>query len=146
MKWLAKRISPVSRGEGGFTLIESLVAVAILGAIGVVFMVAMNTAYGSVGTTDERSQAEALIRTQLDDIKAATYRLDGVYPVTVSVPNQYSVTITVETLDEIGRSSTCEADSNCNTLQDITVAVTRPEDGGDRTILSVSSYKVREWE
>ena len=55
------------RGQSGFTLIEVVVAVAILAAIGVTFIGAIDTGYGSVQILDEKTQAEALIRSQLDD-------------------------------------------------------------------------------
>ena len=122
------------------TLIEVLVAVAILAAIGVTFISAINTGYGSLRIMDEKTQAEALIRSQLDDIKALPYLDSGVYPVTVTVPNQYSVSITVEILD----TETCLDDGNCNTLHMITVAVSRTVSGGNRPVLDVSTYKVRE--
>ncbi len=113
-------------------------AVAILAAIGVTFISAIDTGYRSVRTLDEKTQAEALIRSQLDAIKVSTYADN--YTVTVDVPNQYSVSIDVETLD----TETCIADGNCNTLQKITVAVSRTGSGGNRPVLSVSTYKVKE--
>ena len=135
MRWLEKcRFRPL-RGQGGLTLIEVVVAVAILGAIGVTFISAIGAGYKSVTLVDEKTQAEALIRSQLDDIEASDYEITGVYPVTVDVPYQYSVSIDVQVLD----TETCFDDGNCDTLQMITVVVSRP--GG--TVKSVSTYKVK---
>ncbi len=128
------------KGQTGLSLIEALVAVAILAAIGVTFISALYTGYGSVRILDEKIQAEALIRSQLDDIKVATYLVSGNYTVTVNVPYQYSVVVVVETLD----TETCAADSNCNTLQKITVEVSRTGSDEDRPVLSISTYKVKE--
>jgi prepilin-type N-terminal cleavage/methylation domain-containing protein len=138
MKWLGEGSFRFVRGQEGFTLIETIVAVAILAAIGVTFINAINTGYGSVRILNERTQAEALIRSQLDDIRASVYADN--YTVAVTVPNSYSVAIAVQAID----TETCAADSNCNTLQKITVAVSRGGSGGGRAVLSVSTYKVKE--
>jgi len=140
VRWLVRANSKLFRGQMGVALIEGIVAVAILATIGVTFIGAIDTGYRGVRILDEKTQAEALIRSQLDAIKVSTYQDTGVYPVTVDVPNQYSVSIAVETLD----TETCVADGNCNTLQQITVIVSRTGSGEDRPVLSVSTYKVKE--
>ena len=86
MKLLGKDRFGSLRGQKGFTLIEVLVAVAILAAIGVTFIGAIGTGYGSVRILDEKTQAEALIRSQLDDIKVSPYLDSGNYTVTVTLP------------------------------------------------------------
>ncbi len=124
------------REQRGFTLIEITFAVGILALIGVTFITSMNTAYKSVGVLDAQTQAEALIRSQMEDIKDSPYSDSGVYPVTVNLPTQYSMSINV------GVPSVVSA--NTTTLQEITVSVSRPTgDGGDRPILSVAYYKAK---
>ena len=66
MRLLGKGIPGFFRGQKGLTLIEVLVAVAVLAAIGVAFMVSMNAAYKGVGVLDEKTQAKALARSQLE--------------------------------------------------------------------------------
>jgi prepilin-type N-terminal cleavage/methylation domain-containing protein len=131
-------ITPLWRQEG-FTLLETLIGLGILAVIGVVFLATIDTAYKNVRLLEEQTQAEALIRSQLDDIKASPYQDSGAYPVTVTPPPQYSVNITVVTLD----TPTCVQDGNCNTLQEVTVSVYRTSDGGEKPILSVKTYKAK---
>ena len=149
VRWLVRANSKLFRGQTGFTLIEVLVAVAILAAIGVTFIRAIDVGYRNVRIQDEKTQAEALIRSQLDDIKVSPYLDSGNYTVTVTLPPQYSMTINVESPQQIGT-----ADNNTTldylvgysvtTIQEITVSVFRTGNGGDRPVLSVGTYKVKE--
>lgn len=144
MRRLAKLWLRLPQGQAGISLIESLVAVAILGAIGVVFMTSLGTAYKSVGILDEQQQAETLIRSQLEDIKNSPYQDSGVYPVTVDLPPQYSMTITVTPPTKIGT-----LDNNTpleellgysvTTIQEITVSVSH----GGKPVLAVACYKLK---
>ncbi len=135
------------RGQSGFTLIEVVVAVAILAAIGVTFIGAIDTGYRSVRILDEKTQAEALIRSQLDDIKVSPYLDSGNYTVTVTLPPQYSMTINVEPPQQIGVNRTPLEELvgyPVTTIQEITVSVFRTGNDGDRPVLSVGAYKVKE--
>ena len=114
-------------------------AASILAAIGVVFMSAMFTGYRSVGTLDEQLQAEALIRSQLEDIKNSAYQDSGIYPVTVSVPPEYSMDITAGYPSCVGTAGNCTT-LVTDTLQEITVSVSH----GNKLVLSVGCYKVKQ--
>ncbi len=147
MRWLGKERLRFLRGQKGFTLIETIVAVAILAAIGVTFISAIDTGYGSIRILDEKTQAEALIRSQLDDIKASPYQDTGVYPVTVTLPFQYSMTINVVPPQQIGLDRIPLEElvgEPVTTIQEITVSVFRTGNDGDRPVLSVGAYKVKE--
>lgn len=139
MRHLIKAKFQLLQAQTGFTFIETVIALGILGLIGVTFMNSVNTMHRNVGVLDEHIQAEALARSQLEDIKDSPYQDSGVYPVTVDLPHQYSISINVETID----TPTCVEDGNCNTLQKVTVSVYRPTDGGERLILSVKCYKAK---
>ncbi len=124
-------------------------AVAILAAIGVTFIGATDTGYRSVRILDEKTQAEALIRSQLDDIKVSPYQDSGNYTVTVTLPPQYSMSIKVTAPTQIGtadNSTTLEelVGYPVTTIQEITVSVFRTGSDGDRPVLSVGAYKVKE--
>jgi prepilin-type N-terminal cleavage/methylation domain-containing protein len=147
MRWLGKGRLRFLRGQRGFTLIEVVVAVAILAAIGVIFISAIDTGYGSVRILDEKTQAEALIRSQLDAIKVSPYEDSGIYPVTVTLPPQYSMTINVVPPQQIGldRIPLEElVEYTVTTIQEITVSVFRTGNGSDRPVMSVGAYKVKE--
>ena len=135
------------RGQSGFSLIEVLVAVAILAAIGVTFISAMYTGHRSVGLLHEQSQAEALARSQLEGIKNSPYDESGEYLVTVDLPYQYGMSINVGTPTCVevvsGNCSTVEeiVGDNVTTIQEITVTVFRTGGEGNRHAFSVACYK-----
>jgi len=147
MRLLGKGRFRLLRGQRGFTLIEVLVAVAILAAIGVAFITSIDTGYRSARILDEKTQAEALIRSQLDDIRVSPYQDSGNYTVTVTLPPQYSMTINVEPPQQIGLDRIPLEDlveEPVTTIQEITVSVFRTGNGSDRPVLSVGTYKVKE--
>lgn len=153
MRWLGKGRLRFLRRQRGFTLIEVLVAVAILAAIGVTFISAIGTGYGGVKVIDEKTQAEALIRSQLDALMVSTYEDSemSAYPRTdmyleqriTDLPPQYSIVITVETPQQIGLDRIPLEELmayDITTIQEITISVFR----ADLPILSIGSYKVKE--
>ncbi len=136
MRWPLKRKLNLFHGQRGIGLVESLIAVAILAAIGVVYVSSLTTAYRGVGLVTERIEAESLARSQLDAILASPYA-DSYTPI-ADIPQQYVISITVQAID----TPTCQADGNCNTLQEITVSISRPTGGGgNKPVLAVSTYK-----
>ena len=59
--------------QKGFTLIETLVGLAILAAIGVALMSSLSTGYKSLEISQERTYAEGLAKSQVEYIKAQDY-------------------------------------------------------------------------
>ena len=59
--------------ESGITLIETVVALAILGAIAVIFLSGLATASKAAFIADEQATAESLAQSQMEWIKNASY-------------------------------------------------------------------------
>ncbi|GAG72481.1 unnamed protein product, partial [marine sediment metagenome] len=62
-----------ARRERGTTLIETAVALAVLGAIAVTFLSGLATTTKVVGLTDEQTTAESLAQSQMEWVKNAGY-------------------------------------------------------------------------
>jgi prepilin-type N-terminal cleavage/methylation domain-containing protein len=65
--------------EKGFSLIEVIIAIAILGIIGVAFFSGLGTASRVTYTADERATAENLARSQMEYVKEQPYLVGGGY-------------------------------------------------------------------
>jgi prepilin-type N-terminal cleavage/methylation domain-containing protein len=80
----------------GFTMIEVLIAIAILGIISIGFLGALATTSLSVGRADERTVAESLARKQMEYVKNQVYQaaLTGgiaTYQKISGIPEGYSI-------------------------------------------------------
>ena len=64
------------RNEKGISLMEVVVALALLGIIGLAFLGALSTASKAVFITDERATAESLARTEMEYVKGQDYSTD----------------------------------------------------------------------
>ena len=76
MRRLGKEILRLFRGQDGFGLIEVLVAVAILGVLGVTFISAIDAGYRSTGVLDEKVVGMNLAITHIEFIREAEYAQD----------------------------------------------------------------------
>ena len=119
---------PVS-GQHGSGLLEVLLATAIMGTIAVVFLSAIDGGMSRAAHVEGRLTADSLVRTQIEDLKSLPYDAANYYPVTVSPPAGFSVTVDVVDASPVDYPST---------LQEILVTVLR--DG--RPILAVETIKV----
>ena len=119
------------RSEKGFSLIESIVALAILGIVGVSFLGSLGTSAKATMVDEDRTTAECLARSQIEYIRSLDYDDYATeYPVdpTLDIPSGWAVP-----------NPTAEAlHGTEDGIQKITITIQR--DG--ETIFSVFIYKV----
>ena len=116
--------------ETGVTLIETLVALALIGIISVAFLSGLATAAKATFIADERATAESLARSQIEYVKNQDYiNYDEPdheeYKLITPLGSNYSIDPPTITSIDVG-------------IQKIRVTVKR----GDKTVLTVDAYKV----
>ncbi len=125
------------RTEKGFSLMEVVIALALLGIVAVAFLGGLSTASRAIFTADERATAESLARSQIEDVKIQPY--DGTnnppgYAPLLDIPEGYEIYVTAERLDPKG-----DGTGNDDGIQKITVTVKhhdKPE------VIKLVDYKV----
>ena len=147
MRWLLKGKFKLFREQRGFTLLEVLVAVGILGLIGVGLLNALDTNARATRTLDEQVTAVNLATAYLEAIKTMSYAVD--YPDAedlITIPSQYSVdkdidfSSTSNITDNITYIIWVDTPTANETLQRITVTVSRE---GDKPVLSMCAFKTK---
>lgn len=129
---LFRRLRILDCGESGQTLVETVVALAILGIIAIIFLNGVVITSRSTFTADERATAENLARSQMEWAKNASYSYNatGYSPAPISSGADYvdySVNITAEPLNDPDDG-----------IQKITITVNR---SGEQ-VLTLEGYKV----
>jgi type II secretory pathway pseudopilin PulG len=124
-QWLAK--TKVLVREGGFGLVESLAAVAILGVAVVALILSLSTGSITVREGDQEVVVQSLVQTQLEYVKGYPYDPAATTYPTVDTPEGYSVSV------EVSAIPATDTD-----IQRITVTISR----GEEAILTVEDYKV----
>ena len=87
------------KGEKGFSLIETLVALALLGTIGVSFFNGLVTTSTARVAADEKASSKILAEILIEDVKKQSYSISGNY--TYTIPEEfsgYSANFTVENI------------------------------------------------
>ena len=115
------------KSEKGVTLLETVLALALLGIIGVAFLSGLGTTSTARALAEERVTAKILAETQMESIKKQAYT-DNYTQVSLDGYDNYSTNITV-------------VDHYYN-LQKITVAVLHHAE----EVFSLESFKVKRWE
>jgi len=146
MRWLEKKRFRFLRGQKGLTLIEVLVAAAILGAIGVGLLNALDTNAKATRQLDEQVVATNLATAYLEAIKAAPYdSTEPYYDVAVAgitIPPQYIVDVDIQfSSDGASGDGIDWVDTYTDeTIQKIAISVSR--EGGTQ-ILSICTFKTK---
>ena len=110
----------------GFSLIEVIIALALMGIIGVTFAGSLFTASKAIIIDDERATAESLARSQMEYVKSSNYSDSGAYDRINIDPDEfpnYDLPLTVDQLED--------------GLQKITVTVTHH----DESVITLEGYK-----
>ena len=120
------------RRESGVTLLETVVALAILGTIGVTFLGGLVTTSKASFSVDERTTAQSLAQSQMEWAQSANYTDNATQYSPAPLPTgtdylNYSVNITAEPLHP-----------GDDGIQKITVTVNR----SDEQVFTLESYKV----
>ncbi len=129
---IARMLRIFALSESGVTLIETLIALALLGIIAVTFLSGLATTSKAAFTTDERATAESLARSQMEWVK----NVDYVYSAT-----EYSPAPVPGGKDYINYSAIIVAQPLHNPddgIQKITITVER----SDKVVITLDGYKV----
>jgi len=118
--------------ESGVTLIETLVALALLGIIAVPILSGLATTSKAAFTTDERATAESLARSQMEWVKNADYVYGATEYSPAPIPDgkdyiDYSAIIVAEPLHDPDDG-----------IQKIRIIVKR----SDKVVITLEGYKV----
>ena len=129
MKMIKKWLSNIwkDRNESGVTLVEAVVAVAILGGGVLTMILCMSGGALAVSENDQAVTAQSLARTQMEYIKGYAYDPGATTYPTISTPPGYSISVGVTTVP----------DTNTN-IQKVTANISR--DGA--LIMTITDYKV----
>ena len=129
---LSRMLSIFTRRESGVTLIETVVALAILGVIAVAFLNGLTNVYKSAFIVDEQSTAGNLAQSQMEWAKGVSY---------VSGTTEYPPAPIPGSKDYINYSAVIIAEPLHNPddgIQKITVTVKR----FDKGVIKLEGYKV----
>jgi prepilin-type N-terminal cleavage/methylation domain-containing protein len=120
-------VRAAARGQKGFGLVETLVAVAILGTSVAAFISGLSAGSIAVRGQDVTAVSQGLAQTQMEYTKSYAYNPSAVTYPAVTAPTGYSISVSV--------SAVPSADTN---IQKITVTVSRTGE----TPVTVAGYKV----
>ena len=119
------------KSDSGFTLIETLIALAILGVVAVAILSGLTVATKATVIMDEQAIAESLVKSEIEYVKTCPYEYSvSEYPVDTA--------LTIPTDWSMAPPSVVPVHATDDGIQMVTVAA---EHNG-RTMLSVNIYKV----
>lgn len=92
---LIKKIKNALQPQSGFGLVETLVAISILGLSAVAFISSLSAGAISVKTLDEQTIAQQLLTSQMEALRSQNYDVSGNTYSLVAAPDGYSLTLSV---------------------------------------------------
>jgi len=119
----------------GFSLIEVVIAIALIGIIVVAIMGSLSYATMVLIITDRQATAESLARSQLEFVKNQDYDDINTPPQYIQlpeIPDSYDIVITAERLDPNNDGTT-----NDDGIQKITVIIKHD----DKEVITMDNYK-----
>jgi len=144
-----RRIRRLLRGNSrGVTLIEALVAMAIVGIIAVAFLGGLATASRSAARADIRTNAESLARSELEYVKELHYELLPTdFPWAYYLPDNAPEWDQGRALPDVYEGYSVRVTGDLVywddfDIQEITVEVLYYSMYGDDPVISLSGYKV----
>lgn len=131
MRWLGKGKGKLFQDQRGITLMEILVALALLGMIGVTFFNGLTVASKANFIADERATAESLAQSQMEWVRNTGYVEGATQYSAAPIPSggeyiNYSVNITAQPLNNPDDG-----------IQRITVTIKH----FDKRVIELESYK-----
>jgi len=124
-----KKFNILRNNEAGVTLIETLIALALLGIIAAAFLTGLSTASKAAFIADERATAESLARSQMEYVKTRPYEPDA---------TKYSPAEIPSGKDYSGYSVMIDAEpSHATGIQKITVTIKHL----DKQLITLEGYK-----
>jgi len=136
MKGLLKSKLHLINRQQGFSILEALVSVAILGVVGVGILTAMDTNFRAERTIDEKVTAKNIITAYIEAIKALPFAVD--YPTAgdnVTVPPQYNVQVDIQCSNDAETYGAC---TGSETFQRVVISVSRE---GGKPVMSMCTFR-----
>jgi len=127
-------------GSGGFSMLEVVIAIALLGIISVSVLSALQTAALALISADRRATAESIARTQMEWVRFSEYDVElaeghPAYSLDTQIESTLPPGFSVETT-AIRLNKDVDPDDD-DGIQHITVTVTHE----DRVVVTLEDYK-----
>jgi prepilin-type N-terminal cleavage/methylation domain-containing protein len=119
----------VVNSQRGVSLIEVVIAIGLLGIVGVALANGLGGSSKALVVSDERTTAESLARTQMESIKSETYDASGNYA-KANMPGDYDADIRVASVSD--NSTTRDPEE----IQRVVITIKRRVNGVWKPILT----------